>query len=146
MKTPKELGITSKQFNNLLKLANFLNNKKNLPKEVEFNMQTYCEASNTFQSKCGAVGCAVGFAPFTGIRKIKEESWKEYAERVLIGDDYSEEIYDWLFSSFWANIDNTPKGAAKRIFWFLKNNVPENLYEQRDGRDPLCYNTNHLKK
>lgn len=37
--------------------------------------------------------------------------------------------WNWLFGSEWEDVDNTPKGAAKRIRIFLESGVPEAFLE-----------------
>lgn len=143
MKTLKELGITQKQFNNLLTLAKFLDNKKNLPKDVTFNMLKHSEDDkDKSQTTCGNVGDAIGFAPFAGIEKLSGESWLEFAYRSFVDNA---DQYNWMFSYSWKYIDNTPKGASKRIMWFLTNGVPENFDRQRYGIDRRCYTSSYLK-
>lgn len=144
MRTPKELGISQKQFNNLLTLGKFLNKKQNLPKKVKFDMNRFSDITlNEYTKTCGTTGCAVGFAPFAGIAKTKKEDWIGFTKRTLI--DAGSNGFDWMFSLSWGDVDNTSKGASKRIVWFLKNGIPENYIEQMNGDNPLCYNTSHLK-
>lgn len=49
------------------------------------------------------------------------------------------EVWDFLFCGRWDNVDNTPKGAAKRIHYFLTNGLPENADQQRYGQAELSY-------
>lgn len=70
---------------------------------------------------CGAVACALGHAPFVGgIPKPYDcETWISYCARVLVSPHSYE--WDYLFSEEWGYIDNTPKGAAQRIYYLLAN-------------------------
>ena len=47
--------------------------------------------------------------------------------------------WDWCFSSRWADIDNTPTGAALRIEWLLNHGLPKDWRKQMVGEAPLCY-------
>ena len=70
---------------------------------------------------CGTSGCAVGHAPFVaGVSKpLPDEGWIGYSERIAFGDAalycWEEVIWEFMFGSFWSEIDNTPQGAARRI-------------------------------
>lgn len=103
--------------------------------KAEFNMEFYCAGylgQHMFLTDCGTVGCAVGHGPYAGIPKTTEESWNEYAERcfcVNLGM-----IFEYLFHSDWAQIDNTPTGAAKRIRYALDFGIPKPTEE-----DGLAY-------
>lgn len=117
---------------------------------------------------CGSIGCAIGFAPFYGIKKEKGETFHEYGCRVFefdeeeIGEEenremdanYSEEelnngafshnggdVFKYLFSSHWEYTDNTKEGTGKRIKHYLEKGLPRNWYEQMLGRANLSYLT-----
>lgn len=112
---------------NLQKLATLLA-YGDLPREVAFGMADYCSAGTIFitEPPCGSSACAIGFAPFAGIRKKSGESFNEYCWRALgvdAGDDSRE--FQWCFSSDWTSADNTPTGAAKRIQYLLDNSLEE---------------------
>lgn len=132
--------LTFEHARNLLKLANYLN-KLRPNKKVKFDMGQFCERWHTYNNHCGSVGCAVGHGPFAGIPKFEYENWWDYCSRQFgVGANFEEsEAFDWMFSLYWVGVDNTPKGAAKRIMWFLEKGVPENWREQRSGKKPLCY-------
>lgn len=84
----------------------------------------------TLDNLCDTAGCAVGHAPFVqGISRPKEnEWWGEYSDRITFDENLlvykSEEhkdLWDFLFGSNWVCIDNTPRGAARRIRAVLKD-------------------------
>ena len=88
-------------------------------------------AGETNKTNCGTVGCAIGHGPHAGIPKSPLENWKDYSCRVF---DLSSIDWDFLFSGKWADVDNTPHGAANRIRWrlqglsidsYMKQYVPE---------------------
>lgn len=109
-------GINRK---NLQKLTSFLAHGE-LPKEVEFDMGCYTDGDER-STTCGSAGCAIGFAPFAGIRKFTSEQFGPYADRTLI--HYGMAARLWCFSPSWVGVDDTPKGAAKRIQYFLDNGI-----------------------
>ncbi len=109
--------------------------------KAEFNMARYYTNAPNFVplTKCGTAGCAVGHGPYAGIPKLTDESWNEYAERcfsVNLGI-----VFEYLFHSDWAEIDNTPIGAAKRIRYALDFGIPKPTKE-----DGLAYKKIKLKK
>lgn len=122
---------------NMARLADYL---EALPDDyVDFDMSNYREGEGRgaiARVVCGTAGCAVGHGPNAGIKPLRGETWYEYSQRAFTGDDYA---WQWCFSGAWSYRDNTPKGAAARIRWFLKNGVPDDSYEQRTGEASLCY-------
>ena len=92
------------------------------------------------EPECGAVACAVGHAPHAGIKPRKTEDWIEYCLRVFGCrlNHKNSELFLWLFDCDWTNTDNTPKGAAKRIIYFLKHGIPDTADNQRFGTHPRC--------
>ncbi|QIW87795.1 hypothetical protein Ab1vBOLIVR5_gp147 [Agrobacterium phage OLIVR5] len=115
-------ALTKEKLANLRKLADYLYEKGELLED--FDMGTYNvdyqvkpHALNT-ENECGTAGCAVGHGPFAGIKALRNEDWVGYFERVFI-DDSSSILFDWLFTGSWETIDNSPIGAAKRIYIFL---------------------------
>ena len=119
---------------NLLLLADFLDK---LPQEL-FNMKYYRLNENgervEFYSKndCGTIGCALGWAAASGIPELEIEhfpkkgtrlSWLMYSEAVF--GFISENTFDYLFSEYWTEVDNSPSGAAKRIRQVVNFGVPE---------------------
>ena len=79
---------------------------------------------------CGTSACAVGHGPNAGIGDYKSCSdWIEYSEKYLIADVYENSAWDWCFSESWAEVDNTPKGAALRIKQYLRSGVPEGFLD-----------------
>jgi hypothetical protein len=121
-----KFDLTEEQVSNLKKLAEYLN-RSELP--AKFDMNTYCgeemmELDNGFPTICGSVGCAVGHGPYAGIPKNDYESWTEYSRRAFTNGRRTT-LFLFLFSEDWAAVDNTPKGAAKRIEYFIRYGVPE---------------------
>lgn len=127
---------------NLLKLATYLLSG-NL--KADFDMSVYT-CGDHFQSStplsmrttCGTVGCAVGHGPYAGIPKKSAEDWQTYGYRAFGVLPLSPE-FNWMFSADWANTDNTPEGAARRILYTLRKGVPDDAYAQMYGFTELCY-------
>lgn len=122
---------------NLKKLADYLSAGNT---GMVFSMHDYCTSGDNdydvdyydpFKYTCGAVGCAVGHGPYAGIPVgVNDHTWDMYCERVFGVD---EDEWDWCFSSMWRFVDNTPQGAAKRIYFMLERGVPANFVEQMQG-------------
>lgn len=130
---------------NLMKLAAYLL-KGNPTANADFTMRVFYDDDTASENSptCGSAGCAVGHGPFAGIPKHYYEDWVDYSARVFgwasphsvhIDDD----VFDWCFSYDWADTDNTPKGAGKRILHLLRHGLPENFVEQIYGDAPLSY-------
>ena len=121
---------------NLLKLAKFLDE---LPEDYEhFDMGTWI-ASDTKElcldeiegvdiKACGYAACAIGHAP-QALKLTTEQTWECHTWgnfiKVYFGIDHRTEQF--MFGVDWQDVDNTPKGVAKRIRYFLENDVPENF-------------------
>lgn len=153
MKTNEELQITEEQRQNLTTLATYLDT---LPKDYEhFNMASYMCVNHTDNfdqlknyallnggvSECGTSACAVGHGPAAGLFFRENEffeyedghiypNWSVYCRRAFIDDGFTTNGVAWsfLFSSSWRHVDNTTRGAAARIRYFLDNGIPEEYY------------------
>jgi hypothetical protein len=90
-------------------------------------------------ASCGTVCCAIGHGPLAGV-EVPEgiTNWDEYCYKAF-GTSVDEHAWRWLFSYSWFKIDNTAKGAAKRIGIYLENGIPSNYAEQMYGHVPLMY-------
>lgn len=117
---------------NLKRLADYLNN---LPDDYDqFSMTLYATGitepkqllSNWNNKTCG---CVIAHAIIMGIEVIEEDkTWHDFALRTLF-KNASEML--WISGTCWQYIDNSHKGAAKRIYEFLENGVPENSVWQQ---------------
>lgn len=105
---------------------------------------------------CGTVGSFLGHGPDAGISPLKDiygnykEDWLHYAVRSFWfdpfagqgrGDEYSQHCFQWLFDPRWVEIDNTPRGAAKRGYWLRWKGLPENWEKMLTGQEAICYGT-----
>lgn len=111
---------------NLIQLAEYL--EGGTKENTRFDMAYYYDDSTSdgFSTTCGSAGCAVGHGPYAGIPKEVGEAWDDYCERVFgVDTDVVHDAYSFLFGSEWEQFDNTPKGAARRIRYYLDNGVPE---------------------
>jgi hypothetical protein len=138
--------ITTEQEANLRKGAAYLLAGQTA---MEFDMSTYISTDSEhwddddytedpipFNHKCGSIGCALGHFPDAGVEPLKEENWDDYADRVT---GLNNLCWMWCFDVVWAQLDNTPQGAAKRILWLLDKGLPINYICQMSGDEPLCY-------
>lgn len=128
---------------NLLKLATYLLSDD--PSKAKFHMAffTIDALPSEMQTDCGAVGCAIGHGPYAGIPKLLGESWDGYCIRVFDISPASG-IWLYLFSSAWAEIDNTSEGAAKRILHVIRHGKPSDWFRQCSGTAKLTYKNETL--
>lgn len=129
--------------NRLMKLANLLDM---VPKK-SFDMRTYRTGSyGDHHVPCGTAGCAVGWAPSIMTERQLgsvldhdgEISFPKVSERHL-GINIDSFLWSFLFSAYWSKVDNTAKGAAARIRYFLNHGLPDlsnvNFQSERDLRN-----------
>lgn len=141
--------ITTVQRNNLKKLALYLMNEVS---ESKFEMGIFFgntdldlfsegviyphDVTPELYSVCGTVACVAGHGPMAGIPGLPNENWMNYIRRAF-GDSIA--LYEWAFNANWRYRDNTARGAALRIFWFLEHGIPPNRIEMFSNRVPLIY-------
>ena len=144
---------------NLLKLAEHLKTKVT---KRQFDMEMYRKKRKFFfkkvdtaykvdRSDCGSIGCALGWAPFVeGLESQTEDLHynREYGCWCVHFDKYCERVFglyifhpewEWCFSPRWKDVDNTPKGAARRIEYLVRHGVPEG-WRLPDQLDTMYYN------
>jgi len=133
---------------NLKKLADYLDT---LPDDYDaFNMRSFIRLNNyngwgladnredyllckASLHECGSVACAVGHGPAAGICMTPLEAqmreWNGYTDRCFV--DSASEAFSWMFGGLWgfADGDNTPRGAAARIRYYLDRGVPSDFIE-----------------
>jgi hypothetical protein len=120
---------------NLKKLALFLWDLPHEDAEYRFGMSNFnSRHEDPFslladKNVCSTVSCAIGWGPTAGIKpQWGDHTWNKYSNRHFARPCTRE--WNWMFSGFWSDTDNTPKGAAKRIFWFLeRGGVPPVFFE-----------------
>lgn len=126
-----EVKLSEFQRGNLLKLANGL---WNVP-QGRFGMSYF---------ECGTVACACGHGPrILGIPKACGETFMDYGLRIF-GAECNTPLYFWCFGGGWAEVDDTPRGAAQRILYVLRHGIPGDSYAQRCGNASLCYTQEQL--
>lgn len=125
---------------NLLKLATYLMSGD---LKADFDMDRFDDRHTepAVKKTCGTVGCAVGHGPYAGIRKYATESWMEYSNRAF---KLSDSEWYFCFGANWAQIDNTAKGAGKRILYLLRKGLPKNWEDQISGEAKLTYKSQKL--
>jgi hypothetical protein len=124
---------------NLLKMAEYI---ATVPQEM-FDMEQYRDEFDERYPKCNTVGCVIGHCTVldrlenipTFNNKICFVQWSQE----FTGINVSSEEWDWCFSWKWAQSDNTPTGASKRIKYLIEHGLPENWKEQMNGEAELIY-------
>ena len=112
---------------------------RTIPKEM-FDMRSY-RRGQIKTPECDSVGCVLGHCTVLDPEPLPME-----ADGAIIffrwsikftGLQYGE--WDWCFSAYWSETDNTTEGAALRIEWVLEKGLPKDWYQQMFGESPLCY-------
>lgn len=119
--------MLKKHRENLEKLAAYL---EALPEDYQdFDMSIFSgNNSEPTVNPCGSAACAVGHGPNAGIRPYADATWEAYACRVfgveLHGTGHfahpGGQLWHWCFEGDWCDIDNSAKGAAWRIRYYLQ--------------------------
>ena len=136
----------------LRKLAEYLLTQ--VPEE-QFDMRLFRDGDHD-QHICGTAGCALGWspaimAPSTHRKYLRSVEEGESVNKVyaVISEEYfgidtfhPSKIWDYLFSSFWSDTDNTPQGAGARILYLLDHGVPDCF---RGGGNPRHWDTSHYQ-
>jgi hypothetical protein len=119
---------------------------------------------------CGTSCCALGTAAWHGIGKMtRSMTWEQYSEKNY-GLNFEGELWDFVFSGNWYEIDNTPEGAAARILKLVIDgpevilnktglvferggmrgrsweNLLENTYQENDIETIKCFYGDYLVK
>lgn len=133
------LDITPQQRENLLQLADYL---YALPEGYKsFDMNEYAQVIDwslddeltipftnfnpEMLHSCDTVACAIGHGPSAGIKaKGSVSDWLDYSMEVF-GAGFNDDLYKWCFHGYWADEDNTAKGAAQRIYYALDFGLDE---------------------
>lgn len=107
----------------LKKLAIYLNN---LPVSyTDFDMKTFntetAHVAYKLGYQCGTAACALGHLPYVegAIKPHINEVWRTYGFRSIWGThrpSVAYPLYNYMFDFYWSDVDNTPHGAAKRIW------------------------------
>lgn len=134
------IKITAEQRANFKKLADYLATGETA---MKFDMTAFCTSQDEsvefepHEHDCGTVGCALGHGPAAGISSKPHEGWEEYSERCFV--DWGSDAWEWCFAGEWQFRENTPKGAAARIYYMLEHGLPKDWRKQMVGYAPLCY-------
>lgn len=95
---------------------------------------------------CGTVCCAIGMTPFIFPKEVEEfvslhpsraeEYWNGWhgISEYLFGEIDSD-YWAWMFESFWADVDDSPEGAAARIEYFASVKRPPKFYNRQKLRE-----------
>lgn len=134
--------MIEKHLRNLRTLADFLMKNK---ADIAFDMYHYAKRADTTRpiyeaaqaTECGTVCCAAGHGPAAGLKAQGDENWNQYVHRTF-GLNYGDATYLWLFHPHWTQVDNTPEGAARRIYWYLDKGLPSS-----QDIDDILYKDGH---
>ena len=107
---------------------------------IGFDMDMFTMSGSYRNEYCKTAGCAVGWAPFFGIRKKSTEPFVEYGHRVF---NVTNDEWTWLFANWWSDVDNTKEGAGLRIKHLLEHGLPDNWKDQVFEKAPLSYLNNN---
>jgi hypothetical protein len=89
-------------------------------------------------NECGTAACACGHGPAAGIKPEVGDTWFSYSRKNFT--EGNELLFAFLFAGAWSMFDNTTKGAAKRIKYFLEFGVPNVDDDDDDGVEHWdCY-------
>jgi|GEM_PF-2667858 len=126
---------------NLEEMADFI---ETVPSKF-FNMHRFRKGGRV-TPECDSVGCIIGHCTILDKRPLPqllngEIDFYSWAEE-FTGLPRRSPAWFYLFSSNWADTDDTPTGAAKRIRFFLKNGIPNDWLEQIYREAPLSYQRN----
>jgi len=123
---------------NLKLMADYI---ETIPQE-KFDMERF-RTGEIKHHECDSVGCVIGHCtvldknplPLHKSGDIAFYAWsKEFTGLPSLSPDWQ-----YLFSSEWETVDNTPVGAASRIRHFLENGLPQDGREQMEDNAPLSY-------
>ena len=114
-----------------------------VPQEA-FSMHFFRDDVPSHDIQCKSVGCAIGHCvhldpnpdqiPRCPDGSIDFMDWS-FKFTGIMGYD----MWSYLFSSVWYDLDNTPKGAAARIRYVVENRLPKTFSKEMDGRVELSY-------
>jgi hypothetical protein len=129
---------------NLLQHATKLYRMKT-PKGLEFNMHLFTSDPIDEQHVCRTAACSLGWASRT-IRPLNKNeiiyddigNWIKFGYNIFGIKSHMDE-WKWMFSYDWTESDNTRRGAAQRILYYLRHGLPADWYAQMIGSTPLCY-------
>jgi hypothetical protein len=110
----------------------------------QFDMDYYRMFEDETSAECNSVGCVIGHCTILDVDNLVRYNdgtidfgtWSEN----FTGLKITSSEWTWCFSSLWADVDNTPCGAASRIEYLIAcGSVPANWLLQMDGTEGLCY-------
>jgi hypothetical protein len=132
---------------NLKKMAQYV---ENLPQSV-FDMSIFRHRDIFPRThECKTVGCIIGHCTVLDPNTLPVDDFFSVDYPIInfyrwcfnftgIHTHIDQDEFIFLFGADWYKIDNTPKGAAQRIRYFIEYGLPENWDEQMTGNAPLSY-------
>lgn len=130
---------------NLLRMKEYLEGDK---LTFGFHMRhfIYDELIDDTKLGCGTVGCVVGHAlyRFMDVDQYRNEydghRWDDVSKD-FFGIEGNTHLWDYLFSSDWHYVDNTPSGAAQRI-----QNVVDAVLMSKDEQEFGAWTVNQYRE
>jgi len=123
---------------NLKLMADYI---ETIPQD-KFDMEIFRNGQQT-EHECNSVGCVIGHCTVLDKNPLplhKDGDIAFYAwSKEFTGLEPLSGEWEYLFSSDWEDMDNTPTGAASRIRHFLEHGLPQDGREQMAGYAPLSY-------
>jgi len=128
---------------NLLRMANHI---ETIPQE-DFNMYSFRKVGSSMGIECNSVGCAIGHCTILDIENI-QNNFIDGEYDMIEFTDWSKDFtgvtnmgWNYLFSSKWRVVDNTPKGTANRIRHVVKHGFPNyiDMKQELNGHKKLSY-------
>lgn len=137
-----KIDISPEGRERLLKLADFLYfqvaesptlYKFHMASFIGYGQATYSRVDKMQQQHftCGMAACACGWAVLIHDKLGFDIPTYQHDEKLIdfydvgtfLVENQGELVVNWLFSSSWSHYDNTAKGAAKRIWYLLRNGI-----------------------
>jgi len=128
---------------NLRKMAEYI---RTIPENL-FDMQIFRAPGNYKEVECNSVGCVIGHCTHLDADNVLRNYTRFHDDSIRFhkwAEDFTEmgmysASFQWCFDSEWADVDNTPEGAARRIEWLIDKGLPKNWQSQMEGKASLCY-------
>jgi len=88
-------------------------------------------ATDEVYNHCGTTACAVGHGPLAGLPALDGEDWRSYSDRVFgCSSRKSIAAFIFMFGPNWTGLNNTAKGTARRMQYFLKHGIPDGIFPE----------------
>ncbi len=94
--------------------------------------------------KCNTIGCIIGHCTILDLEENLPRHWNGDIDFTVWSKQFtglmpSSDEWKYLFGANWSTVDNTPEGAAKRIYYFLEHGLPATWKDEMNGKTKLSY-------